>query len=1022
MASIYLFGDYELRPKTRELLFAGRPCPIEPKPFELVCYLSAHRDRVVEKAELFRTVWGGEAYSEGVLSQCVWTARRALGDDGTTQQVIKTVRGKGYRFIAPIQIREAWQSPPTSGAEPDSSASARVNPLLGREAEVAELWKALQAARSGEARFCFVAGEPGIGKSHLVEELARRAERAGVRVLSARCFDGEGAPLYWPWIQIIRAHCDRMTPEEIVTALGPGAADIAEIVPGLGADLTRLAPPIPLAAPQARFRLFDSVCAFLRRAAKQSPLTIVIDDLHSADELSLNLLEFLCTCTEGVPLVVVATCRAVNARPEGPHALLNRLFAARNASVMQLGALSSDAVGVLMASMCGSAPDPRLVRAVYLATDGNPLFVRETMRLFLAERKDAEHLGDAMGSLPFPEHVAQVLTRRLERLPESSVQLLRVAAAIGREFDLDVLASASGRPYEEVLGDIEETTASGLTVELPTLLGRFRFGHSMMREAVYRTLKPSQRMAVHRDVGLAKERSGSGPEECAHHFAVAAPLGFAERAVRYCLVAAERSSALSAHEDAASHYERALEISRRTAVPVDALAELQLLFCAARYRSAATTAAGTELEQAARAAAVLGSRRRLAEVALGLAPAFLAVHTGVANSLVVSLLERALKGAGEFDPVVRARLLSELAMATHWSEPMEARAALCREALAIVEATGDRAAGTLVRSRTQAALWGPDDVDGRLNVAAEIVSCAESVHDLETALMHRFLRIAALVEKGEIRLADSEMSAFRSIATKVREPQSLWYARRFDAMRALMSGRFEDADRLAAGFVQGGQRLEPESALHSFGVQTAMVRWHQGRGAEILATLEPMVAGRRSSPVWTATLAYLHADNGSLHAARQYFDALANQDLRRLPKNGHFLMLASLLADTSVLLGDRASAGVLLELLMDHAALHVSVCAVAYRGTVARCLGGLAQLLSGPEAAIPYLERALESERRAGAVPWEALTLFDLGRALRAAGRAEDTLRARQVLADCRDIALRLGMDALATQVALEIT
>ena len=127
-------------------------------------------------------------------------------------------------------------------------------------------------------------GEPGIGKTRTAQELAAYAETRGAQVLWGRCYEEEGAPPYWPWVQPIRSYVQQRDAERLLSEMGPGAADIAEIVPEIGRKLTDLEPPPALQPEQARFRLFDSITSFLKSAARSQPLMLVLDDLHWADE------------------------------------------------------------------------------------------------------------------------------------------------------------------------------------------------------------------------------------------------------------------------------------------------------------------------------------------------------------------------------------------------------------------------------------------------------------------------------------------------------------------------------------------------------------------------------------------------------------------------------------------------------------------------------------------------------------------------------------------------------------------
>lgn len=165
--------------------------------------------------------------------------------------------------------------------------------FVGRQRETGELRAALEESIAGHGRLAMLVGEPGIGKTRIAQELASYAKQRGAQVLWGWCYEGEGAPPYWPWIQILRGYLRHQDPDGLRSEMGAGAADIAEIIPEVREKLPVLEPPPALEPEQARFRLFDSITGFLKNAAQSQPLVLVLDDLHWADKPSLLLLQFL---------------------------------------------------------------------------------------------------------------------------------------------------------------------------------------------------------------------------------------------------------------------------------------------------------------------------------------------------------------------------------------------------------------------------------------------------------------------------------------------------------------------------------------------------------------------------------------------------------------------------------------------------------------------------------------------------------------------------------------------------------
>ena len=194
-------------------------------------------------------------------------------------------------------------------ARDPSLHSLRSGVFVGRQREMGELKAALEGALSGRGRVVMLVGEPGIGKTHTARELAAYAETRGTQVLWGWCYEEEGAPPYWPWVQPIRFYVQQQHPEQLRSEMGPGAADIAEIVSEVREKLPDLEPPPALEPERARFRLFDSITTFLKNAAESRPLMLVLDDLHWADKPSLLLLDFLARQLTGSRILVVGCYR-----------------------------------------------------------------------------------------------------------------------------------------------------------------------------------------------------------------------------------------------------------------------------------------------------------------------------------------------------------------------------------------------------------------------------------------------------------------------------------------------------------------------------------------------------------------------------------------------------------------------------------------------------------------------------------------------------------------------------------------
>jgi DNA-binding winged helix-turn-helix (wHTH) protein len=453
---IFAFADCELDRALYQLRRRGRVIKLEPKVFDVLAHLLEHRDRVVTRHELLDALRRGEALSESVLPRAIAAARRALGDTRARARVIETVHGRGYRFVA--VLREA----PLPGGEPEPVPPAPGPAFVGRARTLERLERALDAALAARGRLVLLAGEPGIGKTRTAEEIARVARERGAEVVVGRCFEGEGAPAFWPWLQLLRDLVARAEPARLRAALAADGAELAQLVPELRARLPSLPPAARLEGEQARFRLFDALTGFLHRRAQQGPLVLVLDDLHWADEASLLGLEFVAPELGSAALLVVATFRDVELRRDHPLSkLLGALARVPACERISLRGLEPAEVAALVEAVAGEAPSAGVARAVHEMTEGNPFFAFEIARLLAETGLPAERPS----TLALPQSVRDAIGRRLDGLSAACNEALRAAAVLGRGFDLALLARVTERPPEALLDLLGEALAAGVLVE-----------------------------------------------------------------------------------------------------------------------------------------------------------------------------------------------------------------------------------------------------------------------------------------------------------------------------------------------------------------------------------------------------------------------------------------------------------------------------------------------------------------------------------------------------------------------------
>lgn len=465
------------------------------------------------------------------------------------------------RSVAPAPAPVVAAS--TASEEPSSESA-----FVGRDDELALLGACLDAVAAGSGRAVLIAGEPGIGKTSLAEEMTALAAARGMQVAWGRCHEGQAAPAFWPWIQIVRTLADSAPPAAVEQALVTGAEELAQLVPDIKERAGRPLEPLVLLDPEAsRTRLYDALVGFVLRLSAVTPTVLVVDDLHWADVPSHQLVQLLASRLSSAPLLLVCTYRDLEA--DGSDALAGTLGAmARVPALVRIrpSALTTDDVVRLLQRATGGDARPDVVEAIRARTEGNPFFVSELIRL-LESRGQLADAGTEAVRDTIPAGVRDVIRLRLGRLPEATVSLLDMAAVAGREFDIDVIAAASGVEEDAAVDLVEPALLVGVVVEDATVLDRYRFSHSLVRETLYDGLSARRRARHHRALAQALQRMGADEGdavlEVAHHLFAASGGRADDEAYRWALLAADHTLARLAFEQAELELTRAIELARR---------------------------------------------------------------------------------------------------------------------------------------------------------------------------------------------------------------------------------------------------------------------------------------------------------------------------------------------------------------------------------------------------------------------------------------------------------------------------
>ena len=910
---------------------------------------------------------------------------------------------------------------PAAAADAGSARGRRADGVfVGRERELAVLVAALGDALSGSGRLVVVGGEPGIGKSRLAEELASRARANGAEIYWGRAWEEEGAPPYWPWVQVLRACVAERGSEQLADELGPAASEIAELVP----DVRRLLPGLPLPdvasnPQQARFRLFDAVSGFLARASRSRAVVLVLDDLHWADEGSLRLLEFVARELADTQLLLVGTYRDIELTRGNPLAhALGELSRERTLERIVLHGLAQDDVARFVEAACDFEPDAALVRALYAQTEGNPFFVGEVVRLLRDEGAlTTESTGSPqLWSGRIPDGVREVVGRRLDRLSRPCSSALTIAAAIGREFDLAQLALLVDDLDEDaILEALDEALAAHLVEELPGTAGAFQFTHALIQATLASELSRTRRARLHARIAEALETLyGAHAEdhaaELAHHFDEAQPVLGSDRLVRYSALAGESALAAHAPEQALAHFERAL---------------------AARGDAAADDQA--------------------AEVLFGLGRAQLATLGHDELSPAVTSLRRA------FDHYVAVGDLSPALAVASYPFPLSFRFGYTDAEELIARAVslaspGTREAGLLLAQQGGFTGFIKADYDRAQREFRQALAIAE--HEGDSTIERRALANAAFVDAFHLRWHDSSARGARAIELTGADgdPSMELQARRAVILVSTATGERERARALLAPALTQAEQLREQWWVTSTSFNDEVLCLYEGNWSRARDVGEIGLDADPRDPRHLALRAVLEHQLGNVDLGAEYLARL--QEVAEAsdppgPIADHvFLSLAIPLAspfandDGRLDVAGKAAAGVLAlprlnPALTVYASTALALIAVQrgdadaagrlhetlepQRGTASffvplsidRVLGLLAATAGRIDVALGHFEDGLAFCERAGYRAEYAQIAVDYGDAVRLRDEADDRARALALQDEALEIARALGMRPL---------
>lgn len=868
--------------------------------------------------------------------------------------------------------------------------------LVGRLEVVAGLRAVAAEAAAGRGRLVLVAGEAGIGKTTLAAAAAEDAACRGARTVWASCWEGDGVPPYWPWVVVLRALAELYPDLAVADA---HRVELARLVPEWG--------PVPpetagrTTGPE-RFRLFEAVGAVLLAAAHRQPLTVVVDDLQWADPLSLRLLGFVAQQAATAALLLLGAYR-----DDGPHTLLAEV--GRLPEVTRLGGLAERDVALVMAQVAGAAPADALAREVRARTGGNPFFVREVTRLLVSQ-----------GGLPagrvagVPDSVRQVLRQRLARLPEPLVQLLTVAAVVGRAADADLLGRAAGTEVAAVVDHMNVAVRAGVITETVVPAGPYRFVHDLFRETLHDDLPMARRAAVHLRVGEALAAGARAPAaEVAHHLlqgmlAAPDPAEAAALVMHHGGRAGAEALAALAFEDAAGLSGRLLDGLGAAGLLTDGY-RLELLLSRARAagRLGDVPRARADLDEAWALAVEGRQAEAMARAALGTHA--LGMESGVAHEVPGQRLRDAAAALGEQDSALAAELLAALSRERYRDGDRDAARQLSDRAVEIAGRTADDATLAWCLLGQHDTVWTPGTAARRSAIATGMVEAARRAGDSGLAAEGLLLRATARLELAEPGAID-DLREFVGLAVATRQARLGYLAVTRRAALSIFVGELATAaDLIVEADAMAQEIAEPDR----WNVDTRL-RWElasaQGRRAELEARLRecrlPQVRDWYRAQLGLAVL-----ESGRRDEAVQIIRAVVETPPGALAVDYVLLAQWCDLAEAAAAIGHRAACGRYYDALLPHAGgTAVTAALVGFDGAVDHHLGVLAGALGRADDAAAHLADAVAIHERLGARAWLARSQVELAAVLAARNLPRDRATAGELRDAARATATELGM------------
>jgi len=576
--ALYAFENFVLDTQLYELRGAGNVVPMEPQVFDVLLYLVTHHEQVVTKDELMENVWGDKYISEAALNSRIMSARKAIGDSGREQRLIRTVHGRGYHFVARVETEAEATTAAKEPSHPQRATSLEARAeddapvMLGREQDLTFLQEKLNSSRQGKRQIVLLTGDAGLGKTTLLNAFLRGVDN-DVNVGRGQCLEhrGEGEP-YMPLLEALGRVCEAPGGHEVLEGM-------ARLAPTWLAQMPRLVDEEAWPMLQQRLaganrdRMLREIVECIDSVTAETTLILALEDMHWSDHSTLDVLDMLARRTDPARLMVIATYRPtdVSAQQHPLYAMARELILRGYATELRLTSLSNEAAGEFAESRLGNSLPPATVSALLERTGGNPLYMEMVLDALRAENQEGEPLLELPEAIP--ESLREYIEQRLALLHEEERTILEAASVVGASFAIGALEPATSFDGDVIEKHANAMARSGKFIQARdpvtwpdgTVSDTFAFLHDLYQEVLYQGISAARRVRLHRLVGdRLEEAYGSFVSEHAAELALHFVRGNVDlKAIHYLRLAGEQAIGRSADQEAADHLGQALDLVLR---------------------------------------------------------------------------------------------------------------------------------------------------------------------------------------------------------------------------------------------------------------------------------------------------------------------------------------------------------------------------------------------------------------------------------------------------------------------------